>query len=169
MSEAVVPPEAAASARRQSLLALAGWILLSLVPGALGALAAVPPSGGWYATIHKPAWTPPNALFGPVWTVLYVLLGVAAWRVWRRTGCRDRTALALYGTQWVLNGLWTPLFFALHRVGAALLDIVLLDVAVLALLVAYARRDRPAAGLLAPYLLWILFATALNMAIWRLN
>jgi translocator protein len=105
-----------------------------------------------------------------VWTTLYAMLGIAAWRVWRRGGLREqRVALAAFGVQWVLNGLWTPLFFGMHRPGLALIDLVLLWVAALVTTVLFWRSDRVAGGLLVPYMLWLSFAAALNFAIWQLN
>jgi tryptophan-rich sensory protein len=124
----------------------------------------------WYPTIAKPSWTPPDAVFGPVWTVLYLAMGFAAWRVWRR-GPSPRTAraLTLFGVQLGLNAAWSPIFFALHRPAVALAVIVALDVTLVATLAAFRRVDRVAALLLAPYLLWCLFATALNAAIVHLG
>ncbi len=160
------PPSAAIS-RAVALSTLAGFVALSLVP-ALGALVAKP--GSWYQGIPKPWWTPPPWLFGPVWTLLYLSMGVAAWLVWRRGGWRvQRTALTLFAVQLVLNALWTPLFFGLKDPLLALLDIALLAITVAATLVAFYRVSAAAGALLAPYLAWVLFASALNGAIWWMN
>ena len=129
-------------------------------------------SGGWYAEADKPSFTPPGWLFGPVWTVLYAAMAVAAWRLSRRREEGDRRASALLRLWWVqlgLNFLWTPLFFAGQLLWLALVDIVLLDVAVAVLVVRTWRVDRVAAGLLAPYLVWIGFATVLNASVAALN
>jgi tryptophan-rich sensory protein len=150
----------------------ASW--LTLVPF-LGAVAVVAGLGGLasasaaetYQDLEQPAFAPPSWLFGPVWTVLYVMIAVAGWLVWRSHGW-DRS-LTLWSVQLLLNLAWTPLFFALEQFGWALVEIVCLAVAVMATTVAFHRRNRPAALLLVPYLLWVGFATALNAAIWWLN
>ena len=124
--------------------------------------------GSWYAELVKPAWTPPNWLFGPVWTALYVMIAVAGWLVWRRQS-RVGTPLVLWGTQLVLNGIWSWLFFGLERPGLAALDIVVLLVLIATTALAFMRVSRVAALLLVPYLAWVGFASALNIAIWQLN
>ena len=152
------------------LLGLAGWILLCLGVAAVSGLATMEGVRSWYPTIAKPSWTPPSWLFGPVWTALYVAMGVAAWRVWRIGGFRAaRTALGLFLAQLAVNGLWSPIFFAWHRLGLAVLDIGLLWLLIVATIVAFRRHDRVAALLLLPYLAWVTFASALTVAIWRLN
>lgn len=124
----------------------------------------------WYATLTKPIWNPPNWVFGPVWTTLYALMGVAAWLVWRRGGWRaQRRRLGWFTAQLVLNALWTPLFFGLHRLDLALLEIVVLWSAIVATIVAFARTNTVAAWLLAPYLAWVSFASVLTFALWQLN
>lgn len=124
----------------------------------------------WYPTVAKPPWTPPGWLFGPVWTGLYLAMAVAAWLVWRRGGLAvHRGALSLWALQLLLNGAWSGLFFTLREPGWALAEILLLTLAVAVTLVTFARTSRLAAGLMGPYLLWVLFATALNAAIWWLN
>jgi len=145
---------------------------VSLAAGAIGSLAV----GGqgfssWYATIEKPGFTPPGWVFGPVWTVLYLLMGVAAFLVWQRGfGSRlVRTALLWFLVQLALNASWTPVFFGLHRIGLALVVIVLLWIAILVTMYYFFRVSRPAGVLLIPYLLWVSFATVLNASIWHLN
>ncbi len=127
-------------------------------------------SPAWYAELVKPAWSPPPWLFGPVWTLLYLLMATAAWLVWREGGWgRQRAALQLYGIQLVLNAAWTPVFFGLRQTGAALVLIVVLWLAIAATARAFGRV-RPAAGwLLGPYLAWVGFAAVLNASIWWLN
>jgi benzodiazapine receptor len=124
----------------------------------------------WYPTLLKPSWTPPSWLFGPVWTILYLMMATAAWLVWRRRRVENvNWALGLFIFQLILNSAWAPLFFGLKNPLAGLLDIVPLWAAILATLISF-RRISPAAGaLLVPYLLWVSFATALNFAIWRMN
>ena len=124
----------------------------------------------WYAALVKPAWNPPGWVFGPVWTTLYLLMGTAAWLVWRRGGWgAQRRPLSWFAAQLALNALWTPLFFGFHRIDLALLEIVVLWAAIVATIVAFARTSRAAAWLLAPYLAWVSFATFLTFTLWRLN
>lgn len=124
----------------------------------------------WYPQIRKPSWTPPDGVFGPVWSVLYLLMGVAAWLVWRApAGSARSRALLLFAIQLGLNGAWSLIFFGLHQPGWAALEIVLLWSAIVATVTACGRLSRLAAGLLVPYLLWVSFAMALNVAIWSLN
>lgn len=154
---------------RHRIAGLAGWIALSYATAAIGALASID-AASFYAELRRPAWAPPAAVFGPVWTVLYGLLAIAAWRVWRRAGFAGaRLALGLFVAQLAVNALWSWLFFGWRLGGPALFDILLLDVLVVATIAAFARIDRVAALLLVPYLLWITYATALNAAVWRLN
>jgi tryptophan-rich sensory protein len=152
------------SSARQ-ILCLLGFLAITFAAAALGAQFM---PGPWYAELAKPAWTPPNWLFGPVWTVLYVMIAVAAWLVWQRES-RIGTPLILWGLQLGLNGVWSWLFFGLERPGLAVLDIVALLVTIAATVLAFARVSRAAALLLLPYLAWVAFATALNIAIWQLN
>ncbi len=146
----------------RSALALALFVLAVAAAAVVGSLAATS-SRETYAALDLPPFAPPGWLFGPVWTVLYVLIAVAGWLVWREVGL-DRSMLA-YGAQLVLNALWTPIFFAGDRYGIALVEIVVLLTAVLLTLAMFARRRRLAAGLLVPYAAWVAFATALNAAI----
>lgn len=144
-------------------LGLAGFLLASFLVAGLGGLATAGNVDGWYAAADKPAWTPPDAVFGPVWIVLYVAMAVSAWRVWQHGGLRaQRRPLGLYGVQLLLNLAWTPTFFAAEQLELALLVIVALDVVLAATLVAFRRVDRWAGALLVPYLAWCLFATSLN-------
>jgi tryptophan-rich sensory protein len=126
--------------------------------------------GAWYASLAKPAWNPPDAIFAPMWTALYVLMAVAAWLVWRRAGFAGAgTALALFVIQLVLNALWSYLFFGLNRLDIAFLEIVILWLAILLVLVLFWREDWRAGALMIPYLVWVGFASCLNFALWRLN
>lgn len=156
------------SGKRQ-VLGLVGWLLLVLVAGAIGAAASVQ-AATFYATLAQPSWAPPAAVFGPVWSVLYVLMGIAAWLVWRRGGwAAQRRALTVFVAQLALNALWSWLFFGWHLGAAAMLDIVVLWVLIV-VTVAMFWRARPLAGvLLLPYLAWVSFASALNYAVWQLN
>lgn len=145
---------------------LAFWVVLSLLPGAFGSQF---PPGEWYAALAKPAWTPPSWVFGPVWTLLYVLMGVAAWLVWDRHRNAARGALTLFVLQLIVNAAWSWLFFGLRSPAVAFAGIVLLWALILATVIAFRRLRPPAAALLLPYLAWVTFAAALNFAIWRLN
>ncbi len=146
---------------------LAVFILICLAVGGSGA--AFPP-GEWYRQLAKPPLNPPAWVFGPVWTLLYILMGVSAWLVWLRPGLpAARIPLLLFAAQMALNGAWSWIFFGFHQVGLALIDIILLWAAIAATLFSFWRIRRPAAVLLIPYLLWVSFATYLNAALWRLN
>ena len=150
-------------------LGLVGWLLGSLATGAVGAL-ATRNAREFYAGLVKPAWAPPGWLFGPVWTVLYLMMGVAAWLVWRKSGWSGaRVALSLYVAQLLCNALWSWLFFAWRRADLAFADIVVLVVLIAATAFAFARVRTLSAVLLVPYLGWVLFATALTLSLWRAN
>jgi benzodiazapine receptor len=145
---------------------LAGWLAAAFVPAAIGAPFPAPE---YYAGLRKPSWAPPAWLFGPVWTVLYALIGTAAWLVARDPRRGGQPALKLWGAQLALNAAWTPIFFGLRAPGAALVEIVAMWVAIAVTTVAFVRRRRLAAALMLPYLAWVTFATLLNLAIWRRN
>jgi tryptophan-rich sensory protein len=155
----------------KGLLSAAVSIVIALSAGAIGGFATVSSVATWYPGLNKPAFNPPNAVFGPVWTVLYVLMALAAWRVWRAPAPdgRRRQALVLYGVQLVLNLAWSLIFFGLRRPDLALADIVALLAALIATTAAFWRIDRPAGLMLLPYIAWVAFASALNFEIWRLN
>jgi benzodiazapine receptor len=142
---------------------------ICLLVGAIGGWVTATSVKTWYPTLAKPSFTPPDWIFGPVWTVLYVLMGIAAWRVWRAGSGRAGGALALFAVQLAANLGWSIAFFGLRQIGAALVVIVVLEAMILATVVRFGRIDRLAAGLLVPYALWVAFATLLNAAIWRLN
>jgi tryptophan-rich sensory protein len=152
---------------RRQVLALVGW--LGLCFSAAGTAVFISP-GGWYAGLLKPSWNPPPWVFAPVWSVLYVLMAVAAWLVWREGGwAKQGSALRLFLLQWFLNALWTPLFFGLHWKGLALVEILLLWLAVALTLRTFWSVKKVAGILLIPYLAWVSVAAALNLALWRLN
>jgi translocator protein len=153
--------------RMRRVIGLVGWVGISFAAAAVGAQATDPV---WYQALERPGWAPPSWLFGPVWTVLYLLMGIAAWLVWVRGGFAGaRLALGLFLAQLVLNAAWSWLFFGLRRPDLALAEIVLLWLLILATMLAFGRQRRPAAWLLVPYLLWVTFAAALNLSVWRLN
>ncbi len=151
--------------KRVGLIAL--FIGIAFLPS-LGAVAVKP--GGWYAALNKPLWNPPSWIFGPVWTLLYILIGLAGYFVWTRGRREDRLAVfSVYGAQLLLNALWTPLFFGLHQIGGALADLVLMWFMILLNIGLFSRQRRLAAWLLIPYFLWVSFAGALNAAIMAIN
>jgi len=154
----------------KSWLALGVALAACFGAAAAGGLATSRSVGTWYLTLHKPTWTPPSWLFGPVWTLLYAMMAVAAWLVWRKAGSSARTAaLALFGVQLLLNALWSGLFFGLRNPGAAFADIVLLWLALSGTVAVFFRVTAWAGWLLVPYFLWTTFAAVLNFSIWRLN
>jgi tryptophan-rich sensory protein len=156
------------SAPKQAL-GLVGWLLASVLAGGIGGAASIN-AAGFYDQLVRPSWAPPASLFGPVWSVLFVLMGVSAWLVWREHGFRRaRTALWLYAAQLVANALWTWLFFAWRQGALALAEIAILWLLILATILAFWRLNRVAGALLVPYLAWVSFAAALNFALWRLN
>lgn len=155
--------------RTKSLAGLAASLVVCFVAAAIGGAASVQ-AGPFYAQLVRPTWAPPASLFGPVWTVLYALMGIAAWLVWRATDTRSaRFPLALFLGQLMLNALWSWLFFGWHLGGLAFADIVLLAIAIVATVIAFWKISRLAGALLIPYLLWVSFASALNYAVWQLN
>jgi tryptophan-rich sensory protein len=150
-------------------LGLAGWLLLTFAAAAVGAIASAD-AGAFYQQLSRPPWAPPGWLFAPVWSALYLLIGIAAWLVWRERGLRGaRTALSLFVIQLAANALWTWLFFAWREGTLAFIEILILWALIVATLVAF-WRVRPLAGaLLLPYLAWVTFASALTFATWRMN
>lgn len=153
----------------KQIIGLLGWLLLSFAAAAIGALASVQ-AATFYQQLAQPSWAPPSSVFGPVWSVLYALMGIAAWLVWRDGGWRrQRGVLALFVIQLAVNALWSWLFFAWHHGALAFIDIVLLWLLIVATVIGF-WRVRPLAGaLLLPYLCWVSFASALNFAVWHLN
>jgi translocator protein len=155
------------TADRRKWPALGAFILACYSAAAIGGLFM---PGEWYAQLAKPEWTPPDWVFAPVWTVLYTVMAVAGWLVWRTRGLGGaQQAFTFFGAQLILNAAWSWIFFGRQQPGLAAIEIVMLWVAIAATIVAF-WRIRPMAGaLLLPYLAWVSFAAALNFAIWRLN
>jgi tryptophan-rich sensory protein len=145
-------------------------VAIALAVGAIGGFATASSVTSWYVGLNKPAFNPPNAVFAPIWTALYVLMALAAWRVWRAPAGRARSAaLLLYAVQLALNLAWSLIFFGLRRPDLALIEVAALLAAVIACAVAFWRIDRTAGLMLVPYAAWVAFASVLNFAIWRLN
>jgi benzodiazapine receptor len=145
-------------------------LLLPALAAAVGSTATARNVRVWYPTLSKPSWNPPGSIFGPVWTTLYLMMGIADYIVATQSQDEDaRFARRIYKVQLGLNALWSVLFFGLRRPGMALVEIVFLWTAIMMTIVAFWRISRVAALLLVPYLLWTTFATALNSAIWYRN
>jgi translocator protein len=143
-------------------------IAVCLGAAGLGSLLTTPALRPWYAGLSKPRWTPPNWLFGPVWTILFIAMAIAAWLVWRKV-CLTAAPMQLFLLQLLLNVAWSALFFRLESPGLAFAEIVMLWFAILATLIEFWKTVPAAGWLLLPYLLWVSYAVALNFSIWRLN
>lgn len=153
------------------LLGAIASIAIAQVAGIIGAISTASSVETWYPTLEKPWFTPPNWLFAPAWITLYTLMGIAAYLVWRE-GWGDsavKVALVAYGIQLVFNAAWSPAFFGLRSPSIGLAVIVPLWFAIVATIYLFGRVSTTAAWLLAPYILWVTYATALNFEIWRLN
>lgn len=156
--------------RPHAVPALIGFVAVCLGAGFLGSLWSRPAIPGWYASLAKPALTPPDWIFAPVWITLYALMAIAGWLVWktRPSPCRVR-GLRLFWVQLGLNVLWSWTFFSRHQMGTAFVDIIALWVAILLVMQNFRKMSIPALSLLVPYLAWVTFAAYLNFALWRLN
>jgi len=156
--------------RTRELCALLIALAACYGAAAIGAIFSVQGVSDWYANLVKPSWTPPPWLFAPVWTILYGMMAVAAWTVWRRPDGRStKWAMAIFAVQLAFNAAWSPLFFGARSPAWAFADIVLLWIALAATIGLFFKRSMVAGWLLVPYILWVSFASALNLAIWRLN
>jgi benzodiazapine receptor len=165
MSQSVERPDVGGGRR---WLVLAVWLALVAAVAFVGSSVTLPKIPTWYAGLAKPWFTPPNAVFGPAWTILYVMMAVAAWRIGMGSAMRTR-AVVLFVAQLALNAIWSPVFFGMEAPKLGFAVIVALLIALAATLIAFWRIDRLAGLLLAPYLAWICYATALNAAIVALN
>lgn len=153
-----------------AVAALVGFVAVAQLAGLIGIPFTDRATGGWYDRLDVPAFNPPTWVFGPVWTVLYLLIGVAAWLVWRHTDSPQRTtALTWWVVQLVLNAAWTPLFFGAQALWAAFIEILVLWVAIVATTRMFGRVERPAMLLMLPYLAWVSFAAVLNGSIAAMN
>ncbi|HJU71532.1 MAG TPA: TspO/MBR family protein [Paucimonas sp.] len=155
--------------RKDQIIGLVAWLSASFIAAAIGSAASIQ-AGPFYTQLVRPGWAPSPGVFGPVWTVLYALMGVAAWLVWRVGGVRAaRIALGLFIMQLAVNALWSWLFFGWHLGALAFTDIILLWVLLVATVIAFWRIWPLAGALLIPYLLWVSFASFLNYSVWQLN
>lgn len=154
----------------RQVLVLALFLALSYGAAAVGNFGMGGDWAPWYEQLEKPAWTPSGTLIGTVWVLLYTVMAIAAWMVWRETGWqRGAVPLGLFLAQLVLNALWSVLFFGAQRIGAAFVELLVLWLAILATTIAFARVRPLAAALMLPYLAWVAFAGYLNWTIWQLN
>jgi len=145
-------------------------LLVTLGVGFVSGFATASSIGGWYAQLNKPAFNPPNWIFGPVWTLLYILMGISLWMIWKKPPSLYKSnALWLFFIQLFLNFCWSFLFFNFHKIGLALVDISVLWIFIVLTIIAFSKLDKTAAWLLVPYICWVSFATILNAAIYRLN
>lgn len=150
-----------------SFFALFLFVAACLATGSTGAIFR---AADWYERLAKPAWRPPNRIFAPVWTALYLAMAVSGWLAWRESGVSGAPlAMVLYGVQLVLNAAWSPLFFGMRRPDLAFYEILLLWLSIAATMILFQHICAASAWLLAPYLAWVTFAAALNFSIWRLN
>jgi tryptophan-rich sensory protein len=155
--------------KQKQIIGLFGWLAIVFFAAAIGAAASVH-AGAFYAQLIRPDWAPPAGLFGPVWTVLYALMGIAAWVVWRTGVFRAaQLALGIFLVQLALNALWSWLFFGWHRGVLAFADVLLLLALIITTLSLFWRIKPVAGALLVPYFLWVGFASALNYSVWQLN
>jgi tryptophan-rich sensory protein len=151
-------------------LAAIAFVVVCFAAGGVGQLLSGGEPGEWYAALQKPAFNPPSWVFGPVWTVLYLLMGLAAWRIWLKRGTAGvALALSVFALQLILNAAWTGLFFGLRNPALAFGELLVLYVGILLTIWFFSRVSKPAAWMLIPYLAWVSFATILNLAVWRLN
>jgi tryptophan-rich sensory protein len=156
--------------RRADWISLVVFVAACLLIGVAGGIATGSSVTTWYVGLSKPSWNPPDWVFGPVWTVLYVMMGVSVWLVWRRRHeAETRVGMVLFGLQLILNAAWSAIFFGMQQPGWAAAEVVALWLSIMATIVAFARISKPAAWLLVPYLAWVSFASVLNFTIWRMN
>jgi len=151
----------------KKILGLVGWILLCSLAGIFGAQFE---PGTWYQLLNKPAWTPPNWIFPVVWPILYILMGISVWMIWKmKETSLWQTEFTWFFVQLILNALWSWIFFGMHMIGTGLAEILLLWVSILFTTLLFWKRNHTAGILLMPYLAWVSYASALNFAIWHLN
>jgi len=151
-------------------LLLISFILVPLLIGGISGYVTISAISSWYSTLVKPSFNPPNWIFGPVWTTLYILMGYSSYRIYQSPKSDSRNqALTIYGLQLIFNFFWSILFFKFHLLGVALIEISILLVLLIMMFIRFKQIDRTAAFLNIPYLIWVSFATILNAAIWSLN
>ena len=155
--------------KQKQIVGLVAWLVVSFAASAVGAIASMQ-AKSFYGQLAQPSWAPPPWVFGPVWTLLYALMGIAAWLVWRSGGFRaSQQALTFFLLQLAFNALWSWFFFAWHHGGLAFADIIVLWLLIVGTIVSFWKVRPLAAVLLIPYLLWVSFASVLNYSLWQLN
>jgi benzodiazapine receptor len=170
MTRRSLQPQPRGHTKTSQALRLIGLLAATYTAAGIGSAATAASVTGWYQTLEKPSWNPPDWIFGPVWTALYCLMAIAAWAVWRRTAWpAARTPLAWFAVQLALNVGWSLLFFGLQSPGAAFAEILVLWLAIVATTLSFRSRSTWAALLMIPYVAWTTFAVVLNAALWRLN
>ena len=155
----------------KSLATLLAWIIICLAVGFIGSIFTIPSIPTWFAGLNKPPFSPPNWIFSPVWTTLFILMGISAWLIWEKgiSNKEVRSAIMIFAAQLVLNMLWSILFFGLKSPLSAFLEIIVLWLFILATILSFYKISKPAAWLLIPYILWVSFASVLNLSIWLIN
>lgn len=155
---------------KSDVIKLSAALLFTVGFGSLGAVFTVAEIGTWYATLNKPSFNPPNYLFGPVWTILYILMGISFYLVWKKPTSPVRTAGVLFFlVQFILNFCWSIIFFKLHKMGLAFAEIMVMWIFILFTINEFRKLNKIAAWLLVPYILWVSFAAVLNFSLWKLN
>jgi benzodiazapine receptor len=156
--------------KKVNWLRLLASIIVCQAAGAIGSVFTVPSIPTWYASLVKPSFNPPSWVFGPVWTFLYLLMGISLYLVWEKIGKKGvKEALGVFGLQLLANAAWSIIFFGLKDISSALVEILILAALIIITIYKFYRVDRRAAYLLAPYLLWVTFASFLNLSLWSLN
>jgi tryptophan-rich sensory protein len=149
---------------------LIGFVLITLTVGGISSYFTAGQVNTWFTTVNKPSFNPPNWVFGPVWSVLYIMMGVSVFLVWQQPASKQRTlALPIFGIQLMLNFWWSIIFFKFHAMGWALVEIIALWCSILLTIISFSKLSKLAAWLLVPYIAWVSFATLLNSAFWYLN
>lgn len=151
------------------ILKLIASIIISLAAGGIGAIFSASAIPTWYATLAKPSFNPPNWLFGPAWTIFYLLMGISVYLVWTSAVQNKKIAYLAFFIQLILNALWSAIFFGFHALGLALGEIIILWLAIGWTIIAFNKISKTASCLLIPYILWVTFAAILNFAVYRLN
>jgi tryptophan-rich sensory protein len=153
--------------KSKKIIGLIGWIVICSLAGIFGAQFE---PGTWYESLQKPSWTPPNWVFPVIWPILYIMMGISAWLMWKMKEVSIRsTEFTWFFVQLILNALWSWVFFGMHLISTGLAEVFLLWISLVFTILLFWNKNRTAGLLLIPYLLWISYASALNFAIWQLN
>ncbi len=156
--------------RARQIIGIVIAILVCFSAAGLGGMATTAGLKDWYPALEKPAWNPPDWIFGPVWTVLYLMMAISVWMIWRQVGFeRGKKPLLIFAVQLVLNTFWSLLFFGMRQPGWAFAEIILLWLAIGLTIALFAKHSKPAAILMMPYWMWVSFAAVLNYTIWSMN